>query len=99
MCEHACVYYSLESDNFYCYNCHRGMGNDYYLDHILSEKLHHQCNKKISEKRAEICELFIDPDLDLNKHRELIEHIALYAVNQSDDYENKLKNNGRIMKK
>lgn len=32
-CLHIKARYSLESDNFYCLVCNKGMGNNYYLEH------------------------------------------------------------------
>lgn len=29
-CNHERVYYSKDHDNFYCENCHAGMGDEYY---------------------------------------------------------------------
>ncbi len=34
-CEHDRVYYSLERDSFYCADCKKGMGNDFYKHNYL----------------------------------------------------------------
>jgi hypothetical protein len=37
-CQHKSVYFNEEHDNFYCRNCHKGMGNKFYTENIESAK-------------------------------------------------------------